>query len=434
MCRFGGVLLAVSMFTVSSLAMAANGTINGPVLYLNSDGSTDGSDRSYQKTTDTSRIFTAEDCYQDRSLKYPMIATNWATDGSEGLEIWAGLNGVDCTIATNRSGSTQQCWRVSGVEYKSTGNQMYIPVRARDILSQNKSTSSYVAASESVCGTPVSQTYTLSFLFIKSGTASGPTAQVQVDSLGPDAPSNVSTTVGENRLLVGWTLPSNTGDVLGYKVYCADGTATEAIGTVSGDAGVTGVDASSALDASDLDAASEGGLGTLGGGDLSILTADAGLQESDAESSSSQRTCSASTYSGLVAGAIPPIDSKLPAGIWVCGHAGQVTAVSAQASTGRNGGSLQNGTTYWVAVAGYDKYGNIGKTSNVACGIPDEVTDFFETYRSAGGQGGCSLKSLPSSKDPSTIISICTLGAIGALFIMRSRLASRTQKPQKKEN
>ena len=66
-----------------------------------------------------------------------------------------------------------------------------------------------------------------------------------------------------------------------------------------------------------------------------------------------------------------------------CGDVQATGVDSAQTSS-----SLGNGVAYAVAVASEDKVGNVGVLSEVACGIPKEVTGFYEAYRAAGGQGG----------------------------------------------
>ena len=49
---------------------------------------------------------------------------------------------------------------------------------------------------------------------------------------------------------------------------------------------------------------------------------------------------------------------------------------------------LENGVWYACAVAGVDAQGNYGNLSELACGRPQPVTDFYEAYVNAGGEGG----------------------------------------------
>ncbi len=59
-----------------------------------------------------------------------------------------------------------------------------------------------------------------------------------------------------------------------------------------------------------------------------------------------------------------------------------------EAVTSGTASGLENGAVYAVAVSGTDKAGNEGALSEVVCGTPEEVTDFYESYRQAGGSAG----------------------------------------------
>jgi hypothetical protein len=50
--------------------------------------------------------------------------------------------------------------------------------------------------------------------------------------------------------------------------------------------------------------------------------------------------------------------------------------------------NLQNGVWYACGVAGVDRRGNTGNLSAIACSRPEPVTDFYEAYVEAGGEGG----------------------------------------------
>lgn len=49
---------------------------------------------------------------------------------------------------------------------------------------------------------------------------------------------------------------------------------------------------------------------------------------------------------------------------------------------------LSDGVSYGCGIAGYDKLENLGKLSNILCGTPGPVLDYFEAYRRAGGRAG----------------------------------------------
>jgi hypothetical protein len=74
-------------------------------------------------------------------------------------------------------------------------------------------------------------------------------------------------------------------------------------------------------------------------------------------------------------------------------------SVRGQFVAGGEASGLENGARYAVAVAGIDVVQNVGPLSEVVCGQPQLVDDFFERYRAAGGQGGggfCSVGARPA--------------------------------------
>ncbi len=54
----------------------------------------------------------------------------------------------------------------------------------------------------------------------------------------------------------------------------------------------------------------------------------------------------------------------------------------------RDGGLLKDGFYYNLAVAAVDGVGNVGPLSNVLCGEPVPVADFWRLYYEAGGRAG----------------------------------------------
>ncbi|MBW2524611.1 MAG: hypothetical protein JRI23_10570 [Deltaproteobacteria bacterium] len=69
-----------------------------------------------------------------------------------------------------------------------------------------------------------------------------------------------------------------------------------------------------------------------------------------------------------------------PPGLERCGSTTSETSGIAE--------GLEVGASYAVAVAGYDLVGNVGNLSELACGSPEPVDDFFEIYRKSGGEAG----------------------------------------------
>jgi hypothetical protein len=86
-----------------------------------------------------------------------------------------------------------------------------------------------------------------------------------------------------------------------------------------------------------------------------------------------------------------PVDSE-----WQCGEANEI---SSTIRTSR----LSNGVTYALAVAGEDALGNTGNISEIRCGTPRVLEDFYEVYTSQGGRGGggfCNVAAPGASRLP----------------------------------
>jgi MYXO-CTERM domain-containing protein len=99
---------------------------------------------------------------------------------------------------------------------------------------------------------------------------------------------------------------------------------------------------------------------------------------------------------------------------------GTASVISSSIRTGR----LQNGVTYAVAVAGEDAMGNAGELSEIQCGTPTLLDDFFEIYSRNGGPGGggfCSVSYGAASRTP---LAALGLGALGLLLVLRRRRSS----------
>jgi MYXO-CTERM domain-containing protein len=85
-------------------------------------------------------------------------------------------------------------------------------------------------------------------------------------------------------------------------------------------------------------------------------------------------------------------------------------------------GALLNGRTYAIGVSGQDLLGNAGELSEIRCGTPVELDDFFELYSRRGGVGGggfCSLSSSPGGPHPRSLAGLGLL--VAALLWRRAR-------------
>jgi hypothetical protein len=121
---------------------------------------------------------------------------------------------------------------------------------------------------------------------------------------------------------------------------------------------------------------------TAGAGEEALIV---GLTSPDDDNIERYRFYCTPTDSGTVddctAAALVP--GKDPVEMYACG-----TKNAQGTSTFTTDSSLGNGVPYAVAVASEDDVGNVGVLSEIACGIPKEVTGFYEAYRAAGGEAG----------------------------------------------
>ncbi len=112
----------------------------------------------------------------------------------------------------------------------------------------------------------------------------------------------------------------------------------------------------------------------------------------------------------LVPGMEAPTDD-----MFECGSVQATGVDSAQTSS-----SLMNGIPYAVAVASEDNAGNIGVLSDVACSIPQEVTGFYEAYRTAGGEAGGGFCSFAPARRGTAAFTVALLLGFAA-FARRRR-------------
>lgn len=113
------------------------------------------------------------------------------------------------------------------------------------------------------------------------------------------------------------------------------------------------------------------------------------------------------------------VPAELPSEEDYCGRVDGSTASSGIARSG-----IQNGQSYTVAVAAEDALGNVGVLSDLDCVTPAEVSDFYETYRDAGGEGGGGLCSVSEGQRGTY------LGALGMLATLSlARLGRRRTLP-----
>ncbi|MEZ4220730.1 MAG: hypothetical protein R3B13_07345 [Polyangiaceae bacterium] len=344
----------------------------------------------------------------DDCIKNDIFSWTVTLSGFSGtiLEVWVG-QGADCTDSKVRSDG--QCWKVYSDSSPGGGVTETVKVAVRDVVSQTGPATGTAADCERTDYPTAGQKVTLYFMLIDGDTVKTHVTfdDVKIDLVGPPAPSGVSAGIGENRLVINWKAP-NAEDLSGYRLYCDPPPGSAASSPAShpmavGDAALDGAAGADAATDSGSDAASDatasGGAGGTAGS--AGASGSAGTTASGGSAGSGNPACP----SALVSGSRP--DSK-----YQCGTIESAIADSAEAR------SLVNGTTYAVAVAAVDRAGNSGPLSKVACGTPQEVNDFFELYRRAGGEGGGGFCSLTGSKSHSLL---WLLAAVGVGFVLRRR-------------
>lgn len=303
-------------------------------------GSTVSRTHYYHDDNTTRYWISYRDCAADDALTFQVV---WTGLSAASLEVWVGS--VNCADNANRQTTTLQCWPVSTrTPFETT--PVTVSLSVRDIIAQRKATTfDPTAASAADCDSYTGSTepapYDIYFLPVNSdGTTNTAVSAVKysikIDLLGPEPPTDLTAGIGESQLIVKFK-GSISNDRTGYRVYCDDGTVT--------DAGA-GADAGATVDA---------------GGE-----------------------CSSSL---LIPGEIPP------ASLSACGSASGKTVTELGAT------SLDNGQSYVVAVSAVDQVGNAGELSELACGTPQPVTDFFEAYRDAGGKAGGGFCSVSRRSD-----------------------------------
>lgn len=270
-----------------------------------------------------------------------------------------------------------------------------------------------------------------------------------VDLWGPEPPTNIVVTPGDEELQLSFTAGADPGaDQIGYRFFIDDGTSdagapmtsttsggtggsTSGAGgtsatTTSGAGGGTSTSAGSTT-SSASSGAGVGGAGGAGGaststgvggmGGMSMTTATSSTSTGAGGSSAGGAggmggTNNASTTSGPnlstgVTGAGNIDACSATAAAPVCTAAsfllspGQVPTATPKGDPLVSGtvgtiGDLKNGQAVVVAVAAYDDVGNIGKLSELQCGTPLPVLSILRAYECSGGltESGCGFCSV----------------------------------------
>jgi hypothetical protein len=357
-----------------------------------------------------------QDCVSDDVLFFDIGLSG--AFGSLQLEVWASTgSGGDCSLLEERTGTSPDCWQVALLD-PSLDATPRVEIRAQDIVAQNRDDDSPHgpgSGTASDCDRPeviVPQEITLYFMFTDGREIVGtpaiygvePLQDIGFDVTGPRPPTEVSAGIGENRVILEWT-PQPSDDLIGYNFYCDPPRAGTASTVTEAGAPLPVLDSGTPPPVTAPDATTP-----MTDGAAPVDAATATATDGGTETPTMNPECPSSA---VVAGERPD-----PAHF--CGSTRSAFAASG-AATG-----LSNGTGYAVAVAGVDEIGNVGELSEVVCGSPEVVDDFFELYRRSGGKGGggfCSVGGLVAGRDGAAAPWAALLLA-GLAWAARSRLRS----------
>lgn len=373
------------------------------------------------------------DCLDNATISF--VATFTGSPGGA-FEVWSGTN---CETLQARTPATATCVKA----YSGTsGVNQTVTVRVQNIIrALNDDPTNAMAGDATACNASNSQsasTRALHFVVYDAGSnmsliPTTPKWSFKYDTVGPNPPTAITTGSGESSLTPRFSAPTGEATLIRYHFYCSpavtptdDGTG--GTGTTGGTAGSGGTDATTSgtggTGGTDVMGGSDtGGSGTtdMAGTSTGGTTSTAGTAGSAGSAGSAGTAGTAGTSSGssvsddatcgsdtLVPGQEPPADLA---------ECGNVTAMGA--SDGVTDQVLENGIRYAVAIAAEDDANNIGKLSKLACGVPQEVTGFFEAYRAAGGQAGGGYCAFAPARRGAAAISLLLLLSACALVARR---------------
>lgn len=363
-----------------------------------------------------------QDCVDDQKIRFTLQMSGFEIRSN--VEAWASI-GQDCKAQTARNAATQVCWKVfdSAIPL-SPVIDVDIPVR-RIMSGAPPNRPMEPDDSEAVCGRVDLANISVHFLYFAPGDTV--TAQIDkavpvtVDTVGPAPPSGLTALPGNGRITVQWTnISGGAGDaaatgglteLTGVKVYCDVAGAPRAEEDDDEEAEPECRDVPVDAGFDDADAAIDGG---------TVRVCDDG---GAAPETPSGGECSSANFTSDDGAPVLPtaaFDAKFK-----CGEVVGNTGTSAAATQVGNG-PLLNGTSYAVAVASTDRFGNVGELSSVVCQTPELTTDFWEDYRRAGGgAGGCTTK---GSELPLGSMTTMFVGGALAISILRRRTARRNDR------
>ena len=138
-------------------------------------------------TLDPERV-SDQDCIDDQRIRFTVLLSDYAANAT--VQVWASSFGQDCSLATNRTGATAQCWRlVDGTIPLTPQQNIDIPVR-RIMSGVGPFSPTATDATLNVCGKVGLTTVSVDLLYFAPGNVSTAavdhTVAVSIDTI--DAP------------------------------------------------------------------------------------------------------------------------------------------------------------------------------------------------------------------------------------------------------
>lgn len=417
-----GLLAAAALLLCAAPARASvtSITLNPQVTRVASDGTTTYSCPGRPSLAQDCAVNGAaqgigyHDCVDDSELKFS-LAIPGLPDSTVNMQVWAGTG--DCTQAgATNNASTGICWPVAASPTLS--NPLILTVRVADIVknlgvapppqvytpavaatacgtaASNSTTTTVTDDAGNTTSTAGESTVTVYFMIFQNGqTGTAPLASAnystKVKLVGPNACTNVTAGAGDGLLIVNWSPPAGDTTVQGFDLYASPSGAVTSEGgtTLVCDGGPGGTDL---LDDAGNPVLDDAGNPILVDDAGNPVSADAGCVTENVPPATT--TCNGSTGSIDVSNIVCGAGSSdggvaLDAG----GSAGVCAQINGATNAKGTISGVDNGTTYAVAVAAFDQYGNTGAVSSAVCDTPKPVKDFWTTYNEAGGNAFCAL-------------------------------------------
>jgi len=290
------------------------------------------------------------------------------------LSVWATSQGGDCTQSAQRNpGATQTCYEVKAAFIPTAPPSESLVITSDAIVNGNGKggAGGVMSCVDSTAGDAPRKLVLYFLIDEASGNVTNrSTYDIDFDLRGPQPPSSLApSTFDESTLLVKFCPPIGTTDVAGYKVFC-DASGASGTGSSADDPVCSTTSTTTATTATSTSAGGSGDA-TSGGGGATAASSSSSVA-STSSSGGGVSTCASTKFTS----------GGSASGLVECASVAGISTVEAKAP------GFSVGVLSAVAMAAYDNVGNIGALSSVVCAKPQPVTDFFESYNSAGGKGG----------------------------------------------